>query len=176
MTLAERFSGKYDVSSEGCWVWNRSRDVTGCGRFQYEGRMALAHVASYRMHIGSVPARHDVRQTCDVRACVNPAHLVPRLQVRNVHTYRAPIKSTPPAPISHLGRVIRCLPLVNGMTSRQVFDAAFEPHESYECCKAMLRVARARDYITKTHKGWRTYLYALTDKGAEVQRAISPQR
>ena len=46
----------------GCWLW------TG-------DTVSQARARSYRLHIGKVPPRMRVTQTCGNEACVHPGHL-----------------------------------------------------------------------------------------------------
>lgn len=60
-----------------CWLWNGSTGDTGYGTFRAERRVHLAHRWSYEHHVGPIPDGLLIRHTCDVRACVNPNHLLP---------------------------------------------------------------------------------------------------
>jgi hypothetical protein len=67
-----------------CWMWTgalHSGGRTGYGWFR--GR-ALAHRASYEIHVGPIPSGEQVDHLCRVRLCVNPGHLesvTPRVNV-----------------------------------------------------------------------------------------------
>jgi hypothetical protein len=57
-----------------CWIWLRSTDGSGYGRFFFEGRRMQAHRVSFGI------AKHlneelQVLHNCDVPRCVNPEHL-----------------------------------------------------------------------------------------------------
>lgn len=60
----------------GCWLWTGSKTGNGYGKCQHNRRTLGAHVVSYMMFKGAVPEGLIVRHTCDVKHCVNPAHLV----------------------------------------------------------------------------------------------------
>lgn len=59
-----------------CWLWSAGKFCNGYGSVRTRGKVRLAHRESYEdaNGIGSA-AGFVVRHRCDVRACVNPAHL-----------------------------------------------------------------------------------------------------
>lgn len=64
----------------GCWLWPGKPNGNGYGTFGvYDGgttRTRLAHKQAFTQAIGEVPEGRIVRHTCDVRLCVNHAHMV----------------------------------------------------------------------------------------------------
>lgn len=75
--LKERFMGHVEMIPEaGCWLWTASVSVWGYGFFSAEGRNRSAHRVAYEMFNGPIPEDKVVMHACDVRSCVNPAHLV----------------------------------------------------------------------------------------------------
>jgi hypothetical protein len=74
LTKADLFWQKVDKSG-ACWLFNAAKDIHGYGRFNVNGRLDAAHRVSYALAHGPVPEGLHVLHSCDVRACVNPAHL-----------------------------------------------------------------------------------------------------
>lgn len=62
--------------ADSCWLWNAAVGSHGYGAFGVErGVIVCSHRYSWELHYGSVPEGMDVLHRCDVRRCVNPAHL-----------------------------------------------------------------------------------------------------
>lgn len=74
MTPADAFWSRIERSEDGCWLWRGSVGSSGYGVTRLFGKSEAAHRVAYRLVFGSTPAL--LRHTCDVRLCVNPAHLV----------------------------------------------------------------------------------------------------
>lgn len=63
------------VAECGCWVWMRACWGSGYGIIKHGNRSMSAHKASFEAFVGPVPDGADVLHHCDVKPCVNPAHL-----------------------------------------------------------------------------------------------------
>jgi hypothetical protein len=59
----------------GCHVWTGARNIWGYGRLKCDGVMLSAHRVAWELANGLIPDGQSVLHRCDVRRCVNPAHL-----------------------------------------------------------------------------------------------------
>lgn len=72
---SHRFWSKVDKRGPNdCWLWTAGKQTKGYGQF-WLGAKVRAHRVSWEMVNGPIPAGLCVLHRCDVRACVNPAHL-----------------------------------------------------------------------------------------------------
>ena len=85
--IGERFWSKVN-KTDTCWLWLAYTDGLGYGRFNSPVENK-SHRQSYRMEIGPIPAGMVVMHSCDVRNCVNPAHLSVGTQADNVRDMAA---------------------------------------------------------------------------------------
>lgn len=76
-SIEERFWEKVDKSAgpDGCWLWTASCHPSGYGQFSYAEAMTPAHRVAWVLTNGPIPKDSWVLHHCDVRKCVNPAHL-----------------------------------------------------------------------------------------------------
>mgnify|MGYP003631491426 CR=1 FL=1 len=72
-TREDRFWAKTVGRDDGCIIWTAANDGS-YGLFN-AGGTKKAHRVSYEMAHGAIPQGMCVRHKCDVRLCVNPAHL-----------------------------------------------------------------------------------------------------
>ncbi len=86
-----RFWRKVKKTDEpgGCWLWSAGLDIGGYGRFYDGAKEDKAHRYSYRIHSGPIPAGAYILHSCDVRACVNPDHLIAGSHLDNMRHMRA---------------------------------------------------------------------------------------
>lgn len=72
----DRFMSYVKTNLAGCWIWNGSQTNKGYGKCRHNYGTVDAHRMSYRLFVGPIPTDKIVRHTCDVKLCVNPAHLL----------------------------------------------------------------------------------------------------
>ena len=83
-TIADRFWSKVDRSAD-CWIWLRSRNPAGYGKFGASGSgWILAHRWAYEQANGPIPDGITLDHLCRTRACVRPDHLEPVTRAENV--------------------------------------------------------------------------------------------
>lgn len=72
--LVDRFWPKVDIlRADGCWHWVGSIGNSGYGKVSVGRGVMSAHRAAFQLAHGYLP--EVVMHTCDVKRCVNPAHL-----------------------------------------------------------------------------------------------------
>lgn len=82
--------------NSGCLLWLRGCNHKGYGVLN-TGRKALkAHRVAWVMKHGPIPAGMQICHKCDVRSCINPAHLFLGTPKENVRDCIAKNRASPP--------------------------------------------------------------------------------
>ena len=86
--IMQRVMARVDVSPEGCWLWQGAKDSHGYGAIyvRLNGKLVMQGVHRVVCGLSNRPLlRGEMAcHTCDVRSCVNPAHLYIGNAVDNV--------------------------------------------------------------------------------------------
>lgn len=61
---------------KGCFLWQRSVDITGYGRQSWNGRTWKVHRLMWTLIHGEISEGVKIRHKCDVWSCCNPTHLI----------------------------------------------------------------------------------------------------
>lgn len=75
--------------NSGCWLWTGPYHLKGYGHFSIGGKCVMAHRFSYEAERGAIPTGLVLDHLCEVKECVNPAHLEPVTNRVNCRRTRA---------------------------------------------------------------------------------------
>lgn len=75
--LKRLLSGALVSTKDKCWIWLKSINRGGYGKFSLKGKQMAASRASYILHNNLISLSRDqiVCHKCNVRKCINPNHL-----------------------------------------------------------------------------------------------------
>lgn len=89
-----------------CWLWKGRPDANGYARFWVKPRTMLAHRYAYELLYGTIPEGLTLDHRCNVRHCVNPAHLVPETLAENTRNARSANARKTKCPQGHVLDVV----------------------------------------------------------------------
>lgn len=58
-----------------CWIWTGATNEYGYGKAHVGKKHLKAHRLVYAFYVSDIPDGKILMHTCDIRCCVNPAHL-----------------------------------------------------------------------------------------------------
>jgi len=83
-----------------CWLWTGAKGRRGYGKMMANGKTCVASRESYKIFKGPIPENKFICHTCDMPACVNPAHLwvgTPKQNAEDMVKKNRQSKNTKPA-------------------------------------------------------------------------------
>lgn len=92
--LPPRIAAKIVVEPTGCWRWTAALDKDGYGhlhRVTDAHKQDRAHRVIYTLLVGALPDGLEAHHTCQLRACVNPAHIQLVTHAEHMRLMRRPV-------------------------------------------------------------------------------------
>lgn len=86
--VSERLSARASVRPDGCHLYSGQLTRTGYGVFKIGRKNFAAHRVAYEQWVGPIPPGLDIDHLCNVRNCINPAHLEPVTHAENLRRAR----------------------------------------------------------------------------------------
>lgn len=81
--IKDRLREKFDVSENGCWLWNGHKNQAGYPMIWLNGKAVRAHREMYKLFKNDLTDDLVLCHTCDTPSCVNPAHLFTGTRLEN---------------------------------------------------------------------------------------------
>ena len=75
---------QYVEDENGCWIWQGHILNSGYGSGWFNKRRMTAHRGYYEAAVGPIPEGMDIDHLCNVKLCVNPAHLEAVTRAENI--------------------------------------------------------------------------------------------
>lgn len=114
--LPDNMMRKVTVRAESdCWIWGGALNSRGYGCVSVKGRVQLTHRLAYQLLVGPIADGMTIDHICEIKRCVNPAHLqqmerglnVEMVAVREQARYEAehPVMLGPSAMTFHMHQI-----------------------------------------------------------------------
>lgn len=82
-TPEERFSERFTISPDACWLWTGEIDAKGYPLFAVKDRKYRAHRWAWERYVAALEPGQQLHHLCRRTSCVNPDHLEPMYNHEN---------------------------------------------------------------------------------------------